>query len=115
MAFSHNHQRPSRRGHSAFPQQGHMTYMQDPAEGSDASELFMGQYEFTEELSVDPRNLTLDQIGLGGNELLQDFGNLDNFQPEIDPSGHPENYLTESSYINSNYPDSSYVVSGESA
>lgn len=92
-----------------------MTYMQDTLDGSDASELFMGQYGFTEEPSVDPRNLTLDQIGLGGNELLQDFGNLDHFQPEFNPSAHAEDCYTESSYINSSYSDSSQVVSGESA
>lgn len=83
-----------------------MTYRQDALDGSDASELFMGQYGFTEE--------TLDQIGLGGNELLQDLGNLDHFQPGFDPSTQPEDYFTGSTYINSSYPDSSHVVSGES-
>lgn len=91
-----------------------MTYIQDPVDGFDAAEFSMGQYGFTEELSVDPRNLTLDQIGLGGNELLQDFGNLDHFQPGFDPSTQPEDYFTGSTYLTSSYPGSSHVVSGES-
>lgn len=118
MAYSHHQQRSSRRGHgvgrSAPSQEYHMTYMQGPLEGFDASESFVGR--FTEEPSVDPRNLILDQVTPGGNGLNQDFGNLaDNqFQPDVDASVHPGTIFTDSP-VDFSYSDLSNGVSGERA
>lgn len=123
MAFRQNQQRSSRRGHGVghgapSHEYYHMTYTQGPLDGSNTSESFMEQHVFTEGQTVDPRNLTLDQVAPGGSGFTQDFGNLagDHFPPEFNPSAHPEAYPSGSStYINSSYPDFSLAGSGESA
>lgn len=120
MASRHNQQRSSPRGHGhgvLSHQYYHMTNAQGLLNGSNTSESFMGQHGFNEERTVDPRNLTLDQVAPGGSGNTQDFGSLsgNQFQPGFDAGAHPESYFTGYDYISSSYLNSSQVDSGEEA